>query len=150
MMKKIFPILLLAAIVLISGCTNRFYLDQEFYKTDGEFVNITSDDFDNLVYQNYVLFVYNNYCAFSVPCDGIFKQYMEQNHINFLSMSYEEFKNTKLHQTVDFAPSVIIVRNWRIIDYLDSEKDEYLDMYQDVEKFWEWFERYIYVDYEME
>lgn len=150
MMKKIFPILLLAVAVLISGCTNKFYLDQEFYKTDGEFVDITSDDFDNLVYQNYVLFVYNNYCAFSVPCDEIFRQYMEQNHINFLSMSYEEFKNTKLHQTVDFAPSVIIVRNWRIIDYLDSEKDEYLDMYQDVEKFWEWFERYIYVDYEME
>ena len=150
MMKKIFTILLLVVIVLISGCANRFYLDQEFYKTDGEFVNITSEDFDNLVYQNYVLFVYNNYCALSVPCDEIFKQYMEENNINFLSMSYEEFKSTKLHKTVDFAPSVIVVRNWKIIDYLDSEKDEYLDMYQDVEKFWEWFEKYVYVDYQVE
>lgn len=150
MMKKISPIILLAAIVLISGCTNRFYLDQEFYKTDGEFVNITSDDFDNLVYQNYVLFVYNNYCAFSVPCDEIFKQYMEQNNISFLSMSYEEFKNTELHKIVDFAPSVIIVMNWKIVDYLDSEKDKYLDMYQNVEKFWEWFEKYVYIDNQVE
>ena len=150
MMKKIFAMIFFACAVLVSGCTKKFYLDQEFYQTNGEFVNITSDDFDNLGNQNYVLFVYNNYCAFSVPCDEIFKQYMEQNNINFLSMSYEEFKNTKLHETVSFAPSVIVVRNWRIIDYLDSEKDEYLDMYQDVDKFWEWFEKYVYVDYQAE
>jgi hypothetical protein len=60
-----------------------------------------------------------------------------------LSMSYEEFKETKFHDTVEFAPSVIIVKNWKIVDYLDSEKDKYLDMYQDVEKFGQWIKKYI-------
>jgi hypothetical protein len=58
-------------------------------------------------------------------------------------MSYEEFKKTKLHETVDFAPSVIIVKNWKIVDYLDSEKDKYLNMYQNVEKFGKWIQKYV-------
>jgi hypothetical protein len=36
---------------------------------------------------------------------------MEKYDIDFLSMSYEEFKETKFHDTVEFAPSVIIVKN---------------------------------------
>ena len=142
-MKKIFAMIFLACAVLVSGCTKNFYLDQEFYQTNGEFVNITSEEFANLDSQNYALFVYNNYCAFSIPCDEIFHQYMTENHINFLSMSYEEFKKTNLHKTVDFAPSVILVKNWKIVAYLDTEKDAHLDLYQDVEKFGEWFEKYV-------
>jgi len=150
-MKKIFAMIFLACAVLVSGCTKKFYLDQEFYQTDGEFVNITSEEFTNLDSQNYALFVYNNYCAFSIPCDEIFHQYMKQKHISFLSMSYDEFKNTKLHEQVRFAPSVIIVKNWKIVAYLDPEKDAHLDLYQNVEKFGEWFEKYVnLVEFEAE
>lgn len=145
-MKKIFAIIFLACAVLVSGCTKKFYLDQDFYQTNGEFVNITSEEFANLDSQNYALFIYNNYCAFSIPCDEIFHQYMAENHINFLSMSYEEFKKTNLHKTVDFAPSVILVKNWKIVAYLDSEKDAHLDLYQNVEKFGEWFEKYVDIE----
>jgi hypothetical protein len=63
-----------------------------------------------------------------------------------LYISYDEFKNTKFHDEVRFAPSVIIVKNWKIVAYLDPEKDKYLDMYQDVEKFWEWIEKYVIIN----
>ena len=133
------------AILSLSACTQKFYLDEQYYN-QGDFVEITSEDFDNLDSQNYILFIYNNYCAFSVPCDEIFKEFMEKNDIDFLSMPYEEFKETKLHKTVEFAPSVIIVKNWKIVDYLNSEKDKYLDMYQNVEKFGEWIQKYVNVE----
>ena len=130
------------AILSLSACTQKFYLDEHYYN-QGDFVEITSEEFEALDSQNYILFTYNNYCAFSIPCDEIFKEFMEKYDIDFLSMSYEEFKETKLHDTVEFAPSVIIVKNWKIVDYLDSEKDKYLDMYQDVEKFGQWIKKYI-------
>ena len=133
------------AILSLSACTQKFYLDEQYYN-QGDFVEITSEDFDNLDSHNYILFIYNNYCAFSVPCDEIFKEFMEKNDIDFLSMPYEEFKETKLHKTVEFAPSVIIVKNWKIVDYLNSEKDKYLDMYQNVEKFGEWIQKYVNVE----
>jgi len=146
MMKRSLVVVLLACMVIISGCTKKFALDQEYYNTSEDFVYITSDAFENLDFQNYVLFVSTRSCAFSVPCDEIFQQYMKQKHISFLSMSYDEFKNTKLHEQVRFAPSVIIVKNWKIVAYLDPEKDKYLDMYQDVEKFGAWFEKYVDVE----
>jgi len=147
-MKKYFVLILFVFLIFVSGCTQKFYLDQEYYKTDGDFVHITSDMFEKIDFQNYVLFVYNNYCAFSVPCDEIFKEFMEQNNVNFLSMSYEEFKKTNLHETVKFAPSVIIVKDWKIVTYLDPEKDKYLDMYQSVEEFWKWISEYVNFDVE--
>ena len=132
------------AILSLSACTQKFYLDEQYYN-QGNYVEITSKDFESLDSQNYVLFTYNNYCAFSVPCDEIFKTFMTENKIDFLSMPYEEFKETKLHDIVKFAPSVIIVKNWKIVDYLDSEKNKYLDMYQDVDKFWQWIQKYIII-----
>ena len=145
MNKKIWLIVLWIATLSFSACTQKFYLDEQYYN-QGDFVEITSEDFENLDSQNYVLFTYNNYCAFSVPCDEIFKEFTAKNKIDFLSMPYEEFKETKLHDIVEFAPSVIIVKNWKIIDYLDSEKDKYLDMYQDVDKFWQRIEKYIIIN----
>ena len=145
MNKKIWLIVLWIATLSLSACTQKFYLDEQYYN-QGDFIEITSEDFENLDSQNYVLFTYNNYCAFSIPCDKIFKEFMAENKIDFLSMSYEEFKETKLHDTVEFAPSVIIVKNWKIVDYLNSEKDKYLDMYQDVDKFWQWIQKYIIIN----
>ncbi len=142
MTKKIYLFALWIAVIFLSACTQKFFLDEQYYN-QGDFIEITSDDFENLDSDNYVLFTYNNYCAFSIPCDEIFKEFMEKYDIDFLSMSYEEFKETKFHDTVEFAPSVIIVKNWKIVDYLDSEKDKYLDMYQAVEKFWQWIKKYI-------
>ena len=142
MIKKFWLVALWISVVFLSACTQKFYLDEQYYN-QGNFIEITSDDLETLGSQNYVLFTYNNYCAFSVPCDEIFQSFMSQNKIDFLSMSYEEFKKTKLHETVDFAPSVIIVKNWKIVDYLDSEKDKYLSMYQNVEKFGKWIQKYV-------
>lgn len=142
MIKKVYLFALLIAVIFLSACTQKFFLDKQYYN-QGNYIEITSDEFENLDSKNYILFTYNNYCAFSVPCDEIFKEFMENFGIDFLSMSYEEFKETKLHDTVEFAPSVIIVKNWKIVDYLDSEKDKYLDMYQDVEKFGQWIKKYI-------
>jgi len=142
MIKKFWLVALWISVVFLSACTQKFYLDEQYYN-QGNFIEITSDNLETLGSQNYVLFTYNNYCAFSVPCDEIFQSFMSQNKIDFLSMSYEEFKKTKLHETVDFAPSVIIVKNWKIVDYLDSEKDKYLNMYQNVEKFGKWIQKYV-------
>lgn len=142
MIKKIYLFVLWIAVIFLSACTQKFFLDEQYYN-QGTFIEITSKDFESLDSQNYVLFTYNNYCAFSVPCDEIFKEFMEKFDIDFLSMPYEEFKETELHKIVEFAPSVIIVKNWKIIDYLDPEKDKYLDMYQDEWEFEKWILKYI-------
>ncbi len=147
-MKKV--LLFLCAILFLTGCSetdNKFYLDKQYYGSS-EFILV--DEKDVLELQNkkssYVLFTYNSYCTFQVPCDDIFLEYMKTNDIAFNSISYEDFSKTELINTVLYAPSVILVKDGKIVDYLDAENDEDLDKYQDVEAFSNWINQYININ----
>ena len=59
-------------------------------------------------------------------------------------MSIDEFKKTSYYKTVKYAASVLIIRDGKIVTYLDAEKNSDIEKYQDVEKFTEWVEKYIY------
>ena len=143
MFKKL--VLLITILFITVGCTkesNKIYLDNEYYGS-GEFIEISAEEYNNLESNNYVLFTYNSYCNLAVPCDKVFLEAIKKNHINILSMTFEEFKNTKLYNDVKYAPSVIIVSDGKIIDYLDANDDEDLEKYQSSDAFSEWLGDYI-------
>lgn len=136
-------IISILSILILNKKEDKFYLDDKFYN-NGEFIKVTSDEFNKLDKKNYVLFTYNNFCHLQVPCDQIFLKVMKKYKIDFISMEYVEYKNTFLHDTVKYAPTIIIVKDGKIVSYLDSEKDSDLDKYQDVEVFDNWISQYIY------
>lgn len=141
-MKKI-VILGIMLFSFVAWCTpDQFSLDEEFYGT-GVIKEISFEEFKELKNQNYLLFTFNNFCALAVPCEDIFKDFATTYHIDFLSMKFEEFKKTPLHKTVSFAPSVLIIHQWNIVAFLDSEKEEDLERFQDVEAFKTWLEKYV-------
>ena len=78
-----------------------------------------------------------------IPCENIFKSVMEEYNISMYSISYKDFKDTYLHDTVKYAPSVIIVDKGEIISYLDPNSDEDYDRYQDTNSFTKWLKKYI-------
>ncbi len=150
MLKKVFLILL--SCLLLVGCSkkeefdaNKVTLDNTFYNK-GEFIDIKSDYLKNQNLKNYVLFIYNSYCTLKIPCEDIFKEYMKKEKIDFLSMNIDEYKKTDFYEEVKYAPSVIIIEDNKIIAYLDAEKDEDLDKYQDVSAFESWINKYINVN----
>ncbi|UKI57493.1 MAG: hypothetical protein L6V81_09270 [Clostridium sp.] len=51
------------------------------------------------------------------------------------SIRYEEFEKTDYISKVKYAPSVLIVKNGKIVTYLDANKKEDLDRYQDTSSF---------------
>lgn len=149
MKNKILLILLM--VLLLTGCDNkinqndgkdRIYLDDIYYN-NGEQIKVDSDHINNLE-GTYILFTYNNYCTFKISCDMIFETFMDKYDIDFLSIPFEDFKNTKYYETVKFAPSILIISNGEIIKYLDANSDEDLIRYQDVEAFEKWLDNYVY------
>ena len=143
MFKKIFVI---ACVLVLTGCffkQDKFYLDNRYY-SDGNFISIKATDFKNE--GNYVLYTYNSYCNFPVPCEDIFKTFMEKYNINFISMPFEEFRKTSLYKKIKYAPSIIIVKDGKIISYLDADSDDDTDKYQDSSKFEKWISSYIYLE----
>lgn len=141
-MKKV---LLLIVIFLLVGCTNnsKFYLTDKYYN-NGDYIKVTPDEIkDN---ESLILYTYNNFCALPVHCENIFKEVMEKNKIDVLSIPFDDFKNTKYHSEVKYAPSVIIIKNGDIISYLDANSDKDLEKYQNTTKFEEWLSKYIYIE----
>ncbi len=150
MKKKIITCLLVLMMLLLTGCKinqndgkKRLYLSDKYY-SKGEYIDISSKDLLDKEDETYVLFTYNNYCNLSVPCDEIFSKIMAKYKIDFLSIPYEDFKNTNLHETVEFAPSIIIVNQGEIVAYLDAESDEDIIRYTDASEFEKWLDKYIY------
>ena len=121
----------------------KFYLDNKYYGGDN-FIKVSNNDLSIFDSNSYVLFTYNHYCSLPIPCETIFEEFMSKYKIAFLSIPIEEFKKTWIYQKVKYAPSIIIVRNGHIVDYLDANSDDDLDKYQDVDEFEKWIGEYIY------
>lgn len=149
MNKKVF-ILLITLTLFLTGCQNnktieKMYIDTDLYNSN-EYIKVDKDTINKKDNSTYILFTYNNFCTMEIACDKIFDQFMKKNNIAIYSIPYEEFKDTYLHNSIKFAPSVIIVKNKKIIAYLDADKDEDYIRYQDVEEFSKWISKYIYLE----
>ena len=133
MNKKVVIVIMCLITLFVVGCSNneettgKIVLESKYYG-DSKLIEIDSDLFKKISNENYILYIYNNYCNLEVPCENIFKDYMDKYKISFLSMPFEE---------------LIIVRNGDIVSYLKSDSDEDLDKYQDVNEFSKWINSYI-------
>ncbi len=123
---------------------NQFMLDSEYYK-DGNYIQIDNKKVEDLVNnkKTFLLFTYNNYCNFPIPCDSVFKKVMDKYKIDVLKIPFEEFKDTVFYEKVKIAPSLIIVKEGEIVDYLNADDDEDTDRYQKDDAFKKWLSQYI-------
>ena len=144
-MKKI--ILLVLVILSMTGCTkenSKFYLNDEYYNA-GKLVDIDSKELTNILKSNdsFILFTYNPYCNFKVSCENVVENFSKNNNITIFKIPFEEFKNTKLYNTIKYAPSIILINNGKIENYLDPNKDEDSIKYQDEKALKDYIEMYI-------
>lgn len=138
-MKKYLIILL----ILLVGCEKqKIKLDENYYN-QGNYIEIKSDYLEKNNPNNYILYVYNSFCSLEIPCETIFKKYMEKYKIDFLSINIDEYKKTNLYEKVKYAPTIIIIKNKKIYAYLDAESDEDIIKYQDEQEFEKWINKYI-------
>ncbi len=146
-MKKF--ILICITLLLLTGCNNKnnieiFKLENKYYNTN-EFIKVSDNDLEELINnkESFIVFTYNNYCNLKIPCDQIFEEFMNNNNISIVSIPFESFKETSLYKGIKYAPSIIIIKKGKVIDYLDAASDEDLNKYQDVDEFTNWLKTYI-------
>ena len=147
MKKKLLIVITLLLVVFLTGCTEdeKVTLSNRFYNSNGVYIDIHSSDIEKYKNDNYILYVYNNFCNFTVPCDSIFKEFMEEEKIDFLSMPIDEYKKTNFYNKVKYAPTVMVIRNNKIVAYLDANSDKDLNKYQDTKEFSDWIKEYIII-----
>ena len=147
-MKKI--IICLISIFLLVGCSaveDKIYLTDKYYdNSNNSFLEIDEDKIKDLNDDTYILYVFNSFCKFSIPCDSIFEEFMKNNNISIISIPYDKYKKTDFVKKVKYAPTIIIIHKNKIVAYLDADKDEDVDKYQDIKAFTNWVNQYVYLE----
>ena len=143
-MKKI---VLLIAIFLLTGCilnkTEKFYLNDKYYNK-GDYINLDSSGLESVKDNSMIIYTYNNFCNLPIHCENVFKEIMDKYKIDFISIPFAEFKKTSFYQDVSYAPSIIIVNNGKVVNYLKADSDNDYDKYQKADVFEKWLSEYIY------
>lgn len=141
-------LLIIVILLLLIGCSkeDKFYLDKKYYN-NGEFISSSANTITKLNQdkENYIVYIYNYYCTFPTPCEDIFKNVLTKYKIDIYSLSYDEMKKTDFYETIKYSPSVAIIKKGQIVAYLDTEKDEDYNIYQNEKDFDNWLNKYIYL-----
>ena len=78
--------------------------------------------------------------------NNIYKIIFVKYKIDFLSIQFDEYKKTSFYKKVEYAPSVLLIKNGKIVAYLDANKDSDLNKYQNPDEFEKWISEYIYLE----
>ena len=124
----------------------KVYLTKKYYENKEQaFLQVDETEIKKLKEDTFLLYTFNSYCKFPIPCDSIFEQFMKDNNITIVSIPYDKYKLTDYVKKVKYAPSVLIINKNKVIAYLDADKDEDVNKYQDIDEFTNWVKEYIYL-----
>lgn len=139
-------VLLLGVFFYLNNKKEKFYLEDKYYN-ESKFIEGDSNTINKLQEdkESYILFTYLPYCTFEIPCDEVFKEFMDKYSISFYFIPFDEIKKSSLKETIKYAPSVVIINKGKVISYLSADKDSDYNKYQSVEEFEKWISKYIYL-----
>lgn len=122
----------------------KFSLSAEMYGRS-EVVEITAGEFDQLVAEkkSFVVVLHMVVCPAEFPVTNSAKELAHAEGMVIYSLVEDEFKQIELVREVKYLPSVALIREGELMDYLDAEADEDLSYYKTAEGLKEWIGKWV-------
>lgn len=148
-MKKIATLLIVC--ILMTGCNNKvFKLEHKYYENynqENPFLEIENEDLNKLIEdkESFAIFVYQPMCVTSSDFEQVLKDFTNKYQINFYKISFSNIKDTILKNKIKYYPSFVIFEKGKVVDYLESDKDEDIEYYKSFNGFKIWFTKYVQI-----
>lgn len=122
-------------------------LDAEYKNTDGKQIEIAKESEDPARFLDEMIESEKSFVLYvSLPiCNGDaakFKEYVldfqRREKVSFYYLTSDYIKDTKVYETVKFFPSVIIIKDGKIINFLKYDSDSDLEYYKSYDGFAKW------------
>lgn len=122
-------------------------LDAEYKNTDGKMIELAKNEEDPARFLDELAAEKKNFVVYvSLPiCNGDaakFKQFVldfqRKEKLSFVYITSDYIKDTFIYDTVKYFPSVIIVKEGKIINYLRYDSDEDVEYYKSYDGFSKW------------
>jgi len=130
------------------SCHNEvFSLDDEYYN-EANLIEIENvEELNNLVLdkKSFCVFLYLPGCTSCAAFKPVLEEYISNNDLTFYSISMKtiEDKTDPISKKVEYAPSLIIFKEGKIIAYLDAKSDDHIEYYKSVDGLSKWMSNYI-------
>ena len=120
-------------------------LDADYYADGAEYMEISADEYEGLVAnkKSFVVMIDQNGCTTADTMREYVTRYMTETGIKVYKMMFEDLKNTTLHDTVKYYPSVVIVNKGQVAGYLRADSDEDAGAYNNYDEFRKWMRQYL-------
>lgn len=121
-------------------------MDEDLYGNGG-LIELSGEEYDKLVRDegSFVVVVRMEVCPAGFPVTDTVKALANQKDIKIYSLKDVEYKKTNLVEMVKYLPTVVIVRDGKVVDFLDAEDDGDLGRYRDAGELGEWVEQYFVI-----
>lgn len=147
-------VLIVGGVVLFIGAVGGWFgsskvvLDVEYYcgeECDGEYMELDGEEYERLIREkkSFIVFVDQTGCKTADKLRGYMKDYATKIGVKVYRIMFDKARETSLHDTVKYYPSVAVVANGRVVGFLRADADEDSDAYNKPEAFEEWIKRYL-------
>lgn len=121
-----------------------FFLEDKYYG-DNAVNEIGIDEINKLIdnKDSFVVFVYQPMCIASSDFESVLNDFFLSKKISIYKIAFSDIKDTKIGEKIKYYPSFIIYNKGKIVDFLESDKDEDTVFYTSSEGFEKWFGKYV-------
>ena len=84
-------------------------------------------------------------CTSCAQFRTVLEEYTVDKNIEFYTISIKEVKDSSIDEVVEYAPSLALYKDGKVVSYLDSLSNEHIPALTTVEGFNSWLEEYIYI-----
>lgn len=112
---------------------------------DGEYLEIGIAEYEELIKakKSFVVFVDQSGCDTADKLRGFTSDYAKKEGIKVHKMMFSDVKESSLHESVKYYPSVVIVSNGKIVGFLKADSDDDSPAYNSYDEFEKWVGKYL-------
>ncbi|MBR3378294.1 hypothetical protein IKG50_03120 [Candidatus Saccharibacteria bacterium] len=140
-------LLVTGAIIFIlnnQGPKKPFRLDDEYY-AKSEAITIKKDEYEKLIEdkKTFLIMIDKPGCVMTADMMGFMADFPDDMQFKYYRMLWEDVAQSSLHEYVKFTPSMAVVYEGKVIDWLQADKDEDADYFNNADALQSWIREYI-------
>ena len=94
--------------------------------------------------ENFIVYIHiPGLCTSEIPFDPLVNEFIKDNEITIYSLPYSILKNTNLNEHIKYSPSLAIIKDGKLLAFLDANSDKDFEYYSSREGLNEWIKSFV-------
>jgi len=139
-------IIIILIILIINKKNNNLIELKETDYNNGTLITLDEETLENKQNnkENFIVYIHiPGLCTSEIPFDPLVNEFIEKNEITIYSLPYSILKNTNLNKDIKYSPSLAIIKDGKLLTFLDANSDKDYEYYSSLEGLNNWVKSYI-------